>query len=68
MCNYYYADEEVWRAVQKIQCSSGTTITDVHGGAKYKQLKAFTSKGNITLTANANGVHCLQFQCGRYGS
>lgn len=35
-------------------------MNDVYGGEKYQELKEFTAQGNLTLTANTDGVQLFK--------
>lgn len=51
-------DLQVWEALQ--QCETSSSVRDLHDGRKYRELEAFTSKGNLTLTVNTDGVQLFK--------
>lgn len=62
-----HLDPQVWKALQShfqsLDSSSSTSrvITqDIHDGRKYKELKDFTSQGNLTLVVNTDGIQLFK--------
>lgn len=54
-------DPSVWEALTRDRLSASTcTIMDVQDGRKYKELEMFTSVGNLTLTANCDGIQLFK--------
>lgn len=47
----------MWEALTT--CES-VDMKDVYGGEKYRELKEFTAQGNLTLTANTDGVQLFK--------
>lgn len=59
MWDFYGADPKLCKALQSHQCPS-PVIRDITDGRKYKELKEFTSQGNVTLTVNTDGVQLFK--------
>ena len=51
---------DVWSALQKPPVSPPGTICDIQNGKKYREMSEFTSKGNLTLVVNTDGVQLFK--------
>ena len=56
----YYVDPRV-REVLLSHCQQQSPSTqDIYGGRKYRELKEFTSRGNLTLVVNTDGIQLFK--------